>query len=195
MRLFKRVGEIAARVGECDDVRSGGLRLQQEAGEIGGVERMAGLAQGLAARGFHRGGAILFQILAEGVIGDDEEPGLAALVRQRLAEARAQFVSVIGPVHEIARAFGPGQHGRAGARADDRLVLFGRDRENGERDRRIRQVHDDVDADPESNQRRAIPAPTSGLFWWSAEMISTGTPSLAEKSSTASWAAITEPTP
>ena len=43
---------------------------------------------------------------------------------------------------------------------------------------------------------RAIAEPTSGLFWWSAETISTFMPFLAApKSSTAMRAATTEPVP
>src|ERR671915_227714 len=43
---------------------------------------------------------------------------------------------------------------------------------------------------------RAMLEPTSGLFWWSAEMTSTLMPlSLALKSSTAMRAAITDPSP
>ncbi len=43
---------------------------------------------------------------------------------------------------------------------------------------------------------RAIEAPTSGLFWWSAATISTFRPfSAALKSSTANRAAATEPSP
>ena len=43
---------------------------------------------------------------------------------------------------------------------------------------------------------RAMAAPTSGLFWWSAETISTFSPCASGlKSSTASRAATTEPSP
>ncbi len=48
----------------------------------------------------------------------------------------------------------------------------------------------------ESSHWRAMPEPTSALFWWSAETISTFMPFLAApKSSTAIRAAITEPWP
>jgi hypothetical protein len=47
-----------------------------------------------------------------------------------------------------------------------------------------------------SNQRRAIAAPMSALFWWSATAISTGLPStVPPASSTAMRAAIAEPGP
>ena len=164
MRLLQRVVEVAARIGEGDDVGAGGLRLQEEAGEIRRVERMARLAENLAAGRLHRRGAIVPQILAERVVGGDEEPGLAALLGHRLAEAVAECVGVVGPVHEIARAFRPGQHRSAGARADHRLVLFGRDvttaSATAEFGRSMMTSTPSV-----SNQWRAIAAPTSGLFW------------------------------
>src|SRR5262249_52374877 len=47
-----------------------------------------------------------------------------------------------------------------------------------------------------SYQRRAMPAPMSGLSWESAEITSIGTPrTLPPKSSTAIWAATSEPVP
>ncbi len=61
---------------------------------------MAGFAHDLAAGGLDRGGAIAGQILAEGVIGGDEEPFLAAGLRHRLAEGVAELISVVGPVDE-----------------------------------------------------------------------------------------------
>ena len=46
-----------------------------------------------------------------------------------------------------------------------------------------------------SNQRRAMANPMSGLFWWSAEISSTGRPASPALSSTANCAATTEPRP
>ena len=48
-RLLDRVGGVAAGIGEADDLRLRGLRLQQERGEVRGVERMAHRAEHLAA--------------------------------------------------------------------------------------------------------------------------------------------------
>ena len=39
-RLLDRVGGVAAGIGEADDLGLGALRLQQEGGEVGIVERM-----------------------------------------------------------------------------------------------------------------------------------------------------------
>ena len=49
---------------------------------------------------------------------------------------------------------------------------------------------------PSSNQRRAMASATSGLFCWSADTTATGWPAtLPPKSSTAIWAATTDPKP
>ena len=87
MRLLDAIVEVSARIGEADGVGAGILRLQNEGREVGGVERMAHRAQHLAARRLNRGGAIGFEVLAEGVVGGDEEPALSAGLGQRLAEA------------------------------------------------------------------------------------------------------------
>ena len=39
--LLDRVDRVAAGIGEADDLRLRGLRLQQEGREVGGVDRMA----------------------------------------------------------------------------------------------------------------------------------------------------------
>ena len=75
-----------------------------------------------------------------------------------LPRPRPQGVGVIGPVNEIARAFRTGHHRGPGARADGRLVFLLRDRDHGERNRGIRQVHDDIDIfgiEPSARDRRA----------------------------------------
>jgi hypothetical protein len=96
-------------------------------------------------------------------------------------------------VNEIARAFWTGHHRGPGARAYGSLVFLLRARDSGERDRGIRQVHDDIDIfgiEPSARDRRAhvgLVLMVGGDDF--------GTPSVLEKSSTASWAATTEPTP
>ena len=59
---------------ERDHVRLGGLRLEQERGEIIGADWMTYAAKHLAATRDHFIGRLLLQILAEGVIGSYEEP-------------------------------------------------------------------------------------------------------------------------
>src|SRR3546814_20731887 len=63
------------------------LRLQQERGEIGGLQRMADRAQNLAAICFDDGGGVALQRMTEGVIRGDEEPGVAAGGADRLRSA------------------------------------------------------------------------------------------------------------
>ena len=81
---------------------------------------MAHHAKDFAAAGDNRFGTILFKILAKGVIGGEKEPRLGAFSRNGFAEAVAQCVCVVGPVHEILRALRPGEYRRSGARADHR---------------------------------------------------------------------------
>ena len=40
VRLFGGIGHVAAGVRQCDNLRSGSLRLQKVGAEIGGIERM-----------------------------------------------------------------------------------------------------------------------------------------------------------
>ena len=54
-RLLDRIGGVAAGIGKTDDLGLRGLRLQQEGGEVGGVERMPDGAQHLAAAGGDNG--------------------------------------------------------------------------------------------------------------------------------------------
>src|SRR5574337_423928 len=98
------------------------------------------------------------RVLAEGIVGRDEIPGLAARFRHRLAERGSPGVRVVGPVDEVARALRTGQDRGSRARADDRLVLFVGDGQDRERHRGIRQVHDHIDpvvVEPSARDGRA----------------------------------------
>ena len=55
-----------------------GLRLQQEGGEVRGIERMAHVAEHLAAVRLHDLGGVALERMAEGVVGGDEEPAILA---------------------------------------------------------------------------------------------------------------------
>src|SRR5579871_3354897 len=50
-RLLDRVGRIGAGIGKADNLGLGGLRLQQEGGEISGADRSLDTAEHLAAYG------------------------------------------------------------------------------------------------------------------------------------------------
>ena len=84
--------------------------------------------------------------MAEGVIGGQEEPFLAALRDHGFAEPAAIGVGVVGPVHGIRRAFLAGEQRGSGARTDEDLVLLFAHVGDRERNRRVRQVEDGVDA-------------------------------------------------
>ena len=190
--LLDRVDRVAAGVGEADDLGARGLRLQQEGGEVGGRERVrctepTHLAAGSSTTAWCRRS----QGMAEGVVGGEEEPGVAAALDDRLAGAVGQRVGVVGPVDGGRRAGSLGQIGRGRAGDDGRPCSSPRrppgpparpTRSARRRSRRPR---------PASIHSRAMVEPTSGLFWWSAETISIGLPfTLPPKSSTAIWAAI-----
>src|SRR4030081_666704 len=77
-RLLDRVSGVAAGIGEADDLGLRRLRLQQEGGEVRGVDRMLDAAENFAATGRDDGGGISLQRMAEGVIRGQEEPAVAA---------------------------------------------------------------------------------------------------------------------
>ena len=125
-RLLDRVGGVAAGVRQADDPGLGGLRLQQERGEVLGVQRVAHLAEDLAAGLQHHRLGIALERVAEGVIGGEEEPG------------------VVGPVNRVWRAGLAGQVGARRARDDQRLALVAGNLVHGQRHARVRHVEDDV---------------------------------------------------
>ena len=143
--LLDRVGGVAAGVGEADDLGLGGLRLQQERGEILRVERMAHLAQHLAAALDHHRLGVALERVAEGVVGGEEEPRVAAGLHDRAAGAVGQRPGVVGPVDRVGGARLAGEVGGGGARDQQRLALVAGDLVDGERDAGVRHVDDHVD--------------------------------------------------
>ncbi len=131
---------------QTDDVGAGSLRLKQVGRKVRGVDRMTHGAEHLAAGGSDGVLRILLEVLAEGIVRRDEEPSLAALLRQGAADAVAERPGVIGPVDEVRRALRPGQHRRSGTRSNQDLVLFPRQSRYGQRYGRIRHIEDDIDA-------------------------------------------------
>ena len=77
-RLLDRVGGIEAGIGKADDLRFRALRLQQERGEVRRVQGDADRAEHLAAIGLDDLAGVLFQRIAESVVGGQEKPGIAA---------------------------------------------------------------------------------------------------------------------
>ena len=106
---------------------------------------------------------VALERLAEGIIGSDEEPGVAAGLHHRLAGAIGQHPGVVGPVDGVRRALLPGQIGRRGAGADKHLVLLARQFADRQRHARCRHVDDGVDVVDVVPLPREL-APMSGLF-------------------------------
>ena len=144
-RLLDRVDGVAAGIGEPDDLGFGSLRLQQERREVVGVERVAHLAEHFAAVLFHHRRGVALERIAEGIVGREEEPGVATRLHHRLAGAVGQHPGVIGPVHGVGIALRPGEVGGCRAGDDEHLVLGGGDLAHRQRHARIRHVDDDVD--------------------------------------------------
>ena len=160
---FTPLLRIAAGIGEGDDLGAGGLRLQQEARQIGGVQRMAGAADDLSAGRLHRLACNWREILAEGVVGGDEKPALAAgsvsvlprpWPRRRCRRSNGRNCEHFGPVSTEAPApdpitalfFSSAMRDTASATAE-----FGRSMMTSTWSSSI--------------HLRAIAAPMSGLFW------------------------------
>ena len=145
-RLLDGVDGVAAGIGEPDHLGLGSLRLQQERGEVGGVERMPHAAQHLAAGLGHDIGGVLFEILAEGVVGGQEEPAIEPVLDRGETGHVGLAEGVEHVVHGVGAAGFVGEPDRAGAVEHDDLVarlrdLAGRERGGGGRD-----VEDHLDA-------------------------------------------------
>ena len=96
-------------VGQADDLGPGGLGLEQVGGEVRRGQRVAHGAEDLPAQGGHEFGGVLLQGLAEGVVGRDEEPGLATMLDDGLPGPFAQGVGVVNVVDAVG---GPGLVGQ-----------------------------------------------------------------------------------
>ena len=129
---LERVGKIGAGIRKPQHLRARGLSLQQERGVVGGAQRRAHRAQHLAAVGQHHLGRRFLQLRAEGVIGGNEEPGLAALLDDGAGRAIAERGGVVGVVDGVGRAIDARERGAA--RADGEEGNFFRRRNLGHGD-------------------------------------------------------------
>ena len=102
-------------------------------------------ADDLAAIGDDDGGRVALERGAEGVVGGQEEPRVAARLGHRLARAVGEQIGVVGPVHGIGRAGRIRQVGGRGARVHVNEVLVLGDAGHGQRDTRRQHVEDAVD--------------------------------------------------
>ena len=144
--LLDHVDRIAAGIGEPDDLGLGGLRLQQERREVGGIQRMPGAAQHLAAGGPHDVGGIALDRMAKDIVGGDEEPAVAAILDDGAADRVRVGIRVIGPMRGIGRAGFAGDVGACRIGDDHDLFVLFRQLHHRERRRGCRHVDDHVDA-------------------------------------------------
>ena len=124
----------------------------------------------LASRLF---GGLLFEIVAERVVGGDEEPLLAAVLRDRLAEAVPIGPGVVGPVHGVGRALCARSAARCRRPNRSTTLFFSRAMSPTASATAELGMSTIMSTPSFSYQRRAMPVPMSGLFWWSAERTST----------------------
>src|SRR4029077_918020 len=82
--LLDRIGGVAASIGHADNLGLGRLRLQQERGKIGGVERMLDAANDFAARLYHDSSCIALQRRPESIVGGQKKPGVTTGLHQSL---------------------------------------------------------------------------------------------------------------
>ena len=113
--------------------------------EVLRVERVAHLAEHLAAVLEHDRLGVALERVAEGVVGGQEEPGVAARLHDRAAGAVGEHPGVVGPVDGVGRAGLAGQVRGRRAGDQERLALVLGDLVDGERHARVRHVDDDVD--------------------------------------------------
>jgi len=106
---------------------------------------MAHGAENLPALRLHEVGCLLFQRIAESIVGGEEEPGIAALLHQGTAGTDRQRMGVVGPVETIGRAGLTGQVGGRGTGDDVDLLLVGRDALHRQRHGGRGQFHDGID--------------------------------------------------
>ena len=108
------------------------------------VNGMSDRAQHLAAvLRDHRGG-IAFQRMAEGIVGGEEEPAVAAALGDLLGGADGKRAGVEHPLQGVGRAELAVEVGGAGGVDDQQFLFFVGDILHREPDRRDRHVDDEV---------------------------------------------------
>jgi hypothetical protein len=112
-RLLHGVDGVAAGIGEPDYLCLGVLRLQQQRGEVRGVERMLCRAQHLAAVLFDVVGGLRLDTLAEREIHGHKEPLLAAARHHCRRRGVAGGPDIVDPLNGVGRT---GFSSKVGAR-------------------------------------------------------------------------------
>ena len=86
-------------------------------------ERVTDLAEHLAAAIEHDRFGVTLERTAEGIVGGEEEPGVAAALDDRVAVALRQRPSVVDPMDSVGRAGLAGRSEVAGPTARNALFL------------------------------------------------------------------------
>ncbi|MEE9927668.1 MAG: hypothetical protein PBU43_06095 [Microvirgula aerodenitrificans] len=107
---------------------------------------MAHRADHLAAHLAHHIAGVLFQRLAEGVVGGQEEPVSGTGLHHCPTGTVGQREGVVGVMDPVRRTFLVGQRGRTGAVVDDDALLLRAELLHADADRRVQQVDDHVHA-------------------------------------------------
>ena len=141
-----RVDGVAAGICQPDHLGFRSLRLQQERGEIRRVERMPHGAQHLAAGLQHHIGGVLFEILAESVVGGQEVPAIKALLDGGEAGHIGLAEGVEHIMHRVGTAGLVAEPDRAGAVEHHDLVARLGDLAGGQRGGGRRDVEQHLDA-------------------------------------------------
>jgi hypothetical protein len=143
-RLLDAVDGVAAAVGQADHLGLGGLRLQQERGEVRAGDRVAHAAYDLATLSLDHRHGVALQRMAEGVIGSDEVPALAAVFHDAVGHAGGIGIGVVGPVHAVGRAGLARQVGGACAGEDHHALHLAGQVLHRQCDRGVGHVQDQV---------------------------------------------------
>ena len=117
------VDGVTTGIGQSQNLGLGVLCLQQEAGEVRSVQRMAHTALDVTALGLDHVSRVVLQRMAKGVVRCQEEPFLAAVIDHSAACALGQRHRVIGVVNGVGRALLIGQ-GRSACAIVDVDALF-----------------------------------------------------------------------
>ena len=145
--LLDGVDGVRTGIGQAQHLGAGCLRLDQEGREIGRAgERGANRADHLAAGGLDELADIALQRMAEGIVGGDKKPAIAAGLDHGAAGRLGQHIGVVDPVQRIGVARLARQVGTGRTGGDHRLVLVAPHIRDGQGDRGIRQIDHQVDA-------------------------------------------------
>src|SRR5665811_1015454 len=97
-RLLHRIDRVTPGIGEADNLRLGRGSLQQERREVLRVQRNAHLAKHSTTILLHDAGEIGGHLMAEGIIGRQDETTLAALPHDRARSSDRLGVSIKRPM-------------------------------------------------------------------------------------------------